>query len=107
MVINIYYLMNGFIKLLIHSDIEIVAKVFLGILGFSGMAVYLSGIAYLVLRKNKEGTHLLALTAPESQQMTNEQVNGSIYSLQREDIVNMQLPQRSSPADLDWKNICQ
>ncbi|KEH39635.1 NRAMP metal ion transporter 6 [Medicago truncatula] len=101
MVINIYYLMNGFIKLLIHSDIEIVAKVFLGILGFSGMAVYLAGIAYLVLRKNKEGTHLLALTAPESQQMTNEQVNGSIYSLQREDIVNMQLPQRSSPADLD------
>ncbi|PNX83436.1 metal transporter Nramp6-like protein [Trifolium pratense] len=101
MVINIYYLMNGFIKLLLHSDIEIVAKVFLGILGFSGMAVYLAGIAYLVLRKNKEGTHLLALTAPENQQMANEQVNGSIYCLPREDIVNMQLPQRSSPADLD------
>ncbi|XP_004486618.1 metal transporter Nramp1 isoform X2 [Cicer arietinum] len=101
MVINIYYLMTGFIKLLLHSDIEMVAKVFLGILGFSGMALYLAGIGYLVLRKNKEGAHLLALTAPESQQMANQQVNGSIYSLPREDIVNMQLPQRSSPADLD------
>lgn len=54
--------MNGFIKLLLHNDIEIVAKVLLGILGFSGKAAYLVGIAYLVLHKNKEGAHLLALT---------------------------------------------
>lgn len=101
MAINIYYLITGFIKLLLHSHMKIVAKVFLGMLGFSGIAVYLAGIAYLVLRKNKESTHLLALTAPESQQMTNEQGNGSIYSLPREDIVSMQLPQRSGPADLD------
>lgn len=93
--------MTGFIKLLLHSHLRIVAKVFLGLLGFSGMAVYLAGIVYLVLRKNKEATHLLALTAPESQQMANGQANGSIYSLPREDIVNMQLPQRSSPTELD------
>ncbi|KAJ1428498.1 NRAMP family [Sesbania bispinosa] len=101
MAINIYYLITGFIKLLLRSHFEVVAKVFLGILGFSGMAIYLAGIAYLVLRKNKEATHLLALTAPESQQMENGQGNGSIYCLPREDIVSMQLPQRSSPADLD------
>lgn len=35
MIINIYYLITGFIKLLLHSDIEIMAKVFLGMLGFS------------------------------------------------------------------------
>ncbi|KAK7325294.1 hypothetical protein VNO77_29454 [Canavalia gladiata] len=101
MTINIYYLITRFIKLLLRGHIKIVAKVFLGILGFSGMAVYLAGITYLVLRKNKEATHLLALTAPENQQMANEQGNGSIYCLPREDIVSMQLPQRSSPADLD------
>ncbi|XP_020232275.1 metal transporter Nramp6 isoform X1 [Cajanus cajan] len=101
MAINIYYLITGFIKLLLHSHLKVVVKVFLGMLGFSGMAIYLTGITYLVLRKNKEATHLLALTAPENQQMTNEQGNGSIYCLPREDIVSMQLPQRSSPADLD------
>ena len=67
------------------------------------MAVYLAGIAYLVLRKNKKATNLLALTAPESQQISNEQGNNvPIYCLPREDIVSMQLPQRSSPVDLDW-----
>ncbi|KAH1207290.1 Metal transporter Nramp6 [Glycine max] len=101
MAINIYYLITGFIKLLLHSHLKIVAKVFLGILGFSGMAMYLAGTTYLVLRKNKEATHLLALTAPENQQMTNELGNGSIYSLPREDIVSMQLPQRSTPAPAD------
>ncbi|KAF7814499.1 Metal transporter Nramp6 [Senna tora] len=100
MAINIYYLVTGFIKLLLHSDIKMVGKVFLGILGFSGIAVYLAAIAYLVFRKNRESTHLLALTTPESRQMENEQCNESMYSLPREDIVNMQLPQRSNPANL-------
>ncbi|XP_027916182.1 metal transporter Nramp6-like [Vigna unguiculata] len=102
MAINIYYIITGFIKLLIHSHIKIVGKVFLGMIGFSGMAIYLAGVTYLVLRKNTEATHLLALTAPENQHMTNEHGNGPIYSLPREDIVSMQLPQRSTPAaDLD------
>ncbi|EXB50420.1 Metal transporter Nramp6 [Morus notabilis] len=100
MAINIYYLMTGFIKLLLH--LQIVAAVFLGIFGFSGMAVYLAGIAYLVFRKNKEATHLLAFTMPESRQMTaNEQSNASMYCLPREDIVSMQLPQRRSTVDVD------
>ncbi|GFZ17243.1 NRAMP metal ion transporter 6 [Actinidia rufa] len=63
--INIYFLATSFIKLLLQSHLKVVATVFCGILGFSGMLVYLAAIAYLVLRKNKEATHLLALTAPE------------------------------------------
>lgn len=105
MVINIYYLMSGFIKLLLHSKLGIVARVFLGIFGFSGMAVYLAGIAYLVFRKNKESTHLIALTTAESREMgsesNNNTNNGSMYCVPREDIVSMQLPQkRSTPEDI-------
>ncbi|KAK4267637.1 hypothetical protein QN277_024390 [Acacia crassicarpa] len=98
MVINIFYLLTGFVKLLLHSDLKMVGKVFVGMLGFSGIAVYLAGIAYLVFRKNKKTTHLLSLTTPENRQMENEQGNGSMYCLQREDIVSMQLPQRSNLA---------
>lgn len=92
MVINIYYLATSFIKFLLHGPLEVVGAVFLGIFGFSGMIVYLAGIAYLVLRKNREATHLLALTTPESR-MANEPQNADLYSLPREDIVSMQLPQ--------------
>ncbi|XP_061360354.1 metal transporter Nramp1-like isoform X2 [Gastrolobium bilobum] len=99
MAINIYYLLDSFVNLLLHSHLKFVAKVFLGIIGFSGVAVYLAGIVYLVFRKNRKATHLLSLTTPEEdQQMANEQGNGSMYCLPREDIVSMQLPQRSSPA---------
>lgn len=102
MAINVYYLINGFIKLLLHSHFKVLAVVFLGILGFSGMGLYLAGIAYLVFRKNKEATHLLALTTPESRQLANEQQgNASMYCLAREDIVSMQLPQRRSTEDFD------
>ncbi|KAI4329394.1 hypothetical protein L6164_021662 [Bauhinia variegata] len=98
MAINIYYLLTKFIKLLLHSHMEMVGKVFVGMLGFSGVALCLAGIAYLVIHKNREATNLLALTTPESRQMTNEQGNESIYCLPREDIVSMQLPQRSNPS---------
>ncbi|XP_008228792.1 PREDICTED: metal transporter Nramp6-like [Prunus mume] len=102
MAINVYYLISGFIKLLLHSHFKVLAVVFLGILGFSGMGLYLAGIAYLVFRKNKEATHLLALTTPESRQLANEQQgNASMYCLAREDIVSMQLPQRRSTEDFD------
>ncbi|KAF2321492.1 hypothetical protein GH714_000111 [Hevea brasiliensis] len=47
------------------------------------------------------GTHLLALTAPESQQMANESRDTSMHNLPREDIVNMQLPQRRSTEEVD------
>ncbi|KAI3437187.1 Non-specific serine/threonine protein kinase [Psidium guajava] len=98
--INVYYLVTGFIKLLLNSHLKLGAKVFCGILGFSGMALYLTGIIYLVLRKNKEASHLLALTIAESRQSDNGQGDASMHSLPREDIVSMQLPQRT-PADLD------
>ncbi|KAK7262001.1 hypothetical protein RIF29_28329 [Crotalaria pallida] len=100
MAINIYFLVYGFYEVLLNF--KVVARVFLGILGFSGIAAYLAGIAYLVLRKNKEATHLLSLAEPENHQMANEHDNASIYSLPREDIVSMQLPQRTTPVvDLD------
>lgn len=90
--INIYFLVDHLIELLIHSQLKLVGKVFCGVLGFSGTLVYLAGIGYLVLRKNKESSHLLALTTPESRQ--SEAGNASlVYSLPREDIVSMQLPQ--------------
>lgn len=96
--INVYYLVTGFIKLLLNSPMKLGAKVVCGILGFSGMAVYLAGITYLVLRKNKEASHLLALTTAESQQSENGQGDASMC--RREDIVSMQLPERT-PVDLD------
>lgn len=92
--INIYYLGTKFVKLLLKSHLEVVGKVFCGILGFSGMLIYLGAIAYLVLRRNKESTHLIALTTPESRQMTSN-------TLPREDIVSMQLPRRVSNVDVD------
>ncbi|KAK7294015.1 hypothetical protein RJT34_16898 [Clitoria ternatea] len=99
--INIYYLLTSFVKWLLHSHLKIVAKVFIGIFGLSGVAVYMAGIGYLVFRKNKKCTQLLALDTLENQQMTNEQGNISMYSLPREDIVSMQLPQRSRPAEFE------
>ncbi|KAG6669586.1 metal transporter Nramp6 isoform X1 [Carya illinoinensis] len=102
MAINIYFILTGFIKLLFHNQMKLAAAVFLGIFGFSGMTIYLAGIAYLVFRSNKKATHLLALMTPESGQTSNETGNGSImYSLPREDIVSMQLPQRRDAEGLD------
>ncbi|KFK42462.1 hypothetical protein AALP_AA2G260000 [Arabis alpina] len=79
--INIYFIVSSFIKLLFHSHMKLLAVVFSGIFGFSGIAIYLASIAYLVFRKNKEPTHLLA--------SRNSQIE---ETLPREDIVNMQLP---------------
>ncbi|XP_031381798.1 metal transporter Nramp6-like isoform X1 [Punica granatum] len=101
--INIYYLVSGYIGLLLHSHLKLGLKIFCGILGFSCMALYISGIAYLVLRKNKEVSHLLALTTPGTHEIASESGNNNISSmfcLPREDIASMQLPQRN-PGDLD------
>ncbi|KAF3587828.1 hypothetical protein F2Q69_00026823 [Brassica cretica] len=77
--INIYYLVSSFIKLILHGHMKLVAVVFLGILGFSGIVIYLAAIGYLVLRKNRESsTHCL----PSSNSQTAE-------TLPREDTVNM------------------
>ncbi|KAL7162149.1 hypothetical protein ACSBR2_042597 [Camellia fascicularis] len=95
--INIYYIATSFVKLLLQSHLKVVGMVFCGVFGFSGMLVYLVAIAYLVFHKNREVTHLLALTAPKSQQMA----NGGDDGLPREDIVSMQLPQRRTNVDVD------
>lgn len=99
--INIYFLANHLIELLVHSKLKLVGKVFCGILGFSGMLVYLAGIAYLVFRKNRGDSHLMVLTTPESRQMASNSDNATLYGLPREDIVSMQLPQRRAGVDFD------
>lgn len=99
--INIYYLAEKLVTTLRHSHLKVVGTVFCGILGFSGMSVYLAGIVFLIVRKTKKGDHLLALTRSESMQTANESGNASVPSLPREDIVSMQLPQRRTTSDVD------
>ena len=101
MAINIYYLSSGFIDFLLHSNLKLVAAVFIVIVGFSGMLLYMGGIGYLVFRKNKKAMHLLALTTAENGELVNDAGNASVYSLPREDIVSMQLPQRRVTADVN------
>lgn len=101
MIINVYYLATSFIKFLFGGHLKLVEAIFLGIFGFSALGVYLAGVAYLVFRKNKEATHLLALTTHENQHTANERANGSVYSLPREDIASMQLPPRRETVDID------
>ena len=72
MAINIYYLMGRFIDVLLHNDLHLAAVVLIGVLGFSGVALYLAGIAYLVLKKTKKISHLLAVTTVESRRLSNE-----------------------------------
>lgn len=88
--INIYYLAEKLVTSLRHNDMSVVGIVFCGLLGFSAMLVYLASIAYLVIRKNRKGSHLIALS---------ERPEGNA-SLPREDIVSMQLPQSRTSNDL-------
>ena len=96
MAINVYFLSSSFIKLILHNNLKTVQKVFAGIFGFSGLLLYLASIAYLVIRKNKERGQLLALTRSGTEQMNDES-----NSLPRDDIVSMQLPQRSANINAD------
>lgn len=91
--INMYYLSSGFINLLIHRGLRLPVIVVCGILGFSAMVVYLVAIAYLVFRKNKEASLLIALTASER--------NSEANIVPREDIASMQLPQLHPQVDVD------
>ncbi|KAJ6802098.1 metal transporter Nramp3-like isoform X1 [Iris pallida] len=101
MAINTYYLASGFIKLLIHSRLPTVSKVFAGIFGFSGMLVYLLAILYLALRKNKKVTKPL-FPGDTELGVSSSVTNNSMYNLPREDITSMQLPRDSAAArDLD------
>lgn len=73
-----------------HSNLSVAGIVLCGLLGFSAMLVYLASIAYLVIRKNKEGSHLIALSEGREEN----------HTLPREDIVSMQLPQTRTNDDL-------
>ncbi|EYU24597.1 hypothetical protein ABFS82_04G111100 [Erythranthe guttata] len=96
MAINIYYLAETLVTSLRESHLKIVGIVFLGFLGVLAMLIYLASIAYLVIRKNKDGSHLIALTASDNRDVVNG--HGG-ESLPREDIVNMQLPQTRNNND--------
>nr|WNH25159.1 natural resistance-associated macrophage protein 1 [Fagopyrum tataricum] len=97
MIINIFFITSSFIKLLIHNNLKTEMKVFSGILGFSGMLVYLAAIGYLIIRKNKEHSHLLSLTRSDNSHQVNEEPD----SLPRDDITSMQLPRMRANADVD------
>ncbi|KAL6570279.1 Metal transporter nramp1 [Orobanche minor] len=90
--INVYYLAEKLVTSLRHSHLNIVSIMFCGLLGFLAMLIYLASITYLVVRKNKEGSHLIALTAFESSGVADNVGN-------REDIASMQLPQRRISGD--------
>lgn len=99
MAINTYYIVSGFINLLIKSKMVMALKVFAGIIGFSGMLVYVAAILYLVIRKNRKVTQPSLpkdTEIGEAPNNTNTDANNSIYNLPREDILSMQLPQSRS-----------
>lgn len=92
--INIYYLAEKLVTSLRHSKLSIVGIVFCGLLGLLAMLVYLASVAYLVIRKNQEGSHLIALSDRQEENVT----------LPRQDIANMQLPQTRTSDHL-WTKI--
>lgn len=90
-VINTYYLVTGFVNLLSHSGLQTACIVFAGVFGFSAMLIYIAAILYLVFRRNRNS----------NQPLLQDDANSSLYDLPREDIANMQLPQKRSTQDLD------
>eukprot|EP00253_Pinus_taeda_P001329 PITA_01329 len=56
--INIYYLSTEFGKWLIHNSLPKVASVFIGLLVFPLMVLYLAGILYLAIRRDKKVTYI-------------------------------------------------
>ncbi|KAG1331849.1 Metal transporter Nramp3 [Cocos nucifera] len=102
--INSYYLVTGFIKLLLHGGLKTVSIVFAGMVGFSGMLVYAAAILYLVVRKNSKSAQPLWVDEAELGQNCNNsgiEINNSMYASPREDITSMQLPQTKSTLDID------
>ncbi|CAA7408931.1 unnamed protein product [Spirodela intermedia] len=97
MSINVYYIVTSFIKVLLSSGLRIVAVVFAGIFGFSGMLIYIAAIGYLVIRKNKNVIKPLLIDGVEVGRRSS---GTDAATLPREDIVSMQLPGgRPRPAD--------
>ncbi|KAJ3708381.1 hypothetical protein LUZ61_012086 [Rhynchospora tenuis] len=99
MMINTYFLASSFMKLLIHSGLNTVTKVFAGIFGFLGLLIYVVAVLYLSFRKNRKSTQPLLqqssdaeLASVPSSDLPAEATNGTLYHLPREDITSMQLP---------------
>uniref|UniRef100_A0A0E0LEM4 Metal transporter n=1 Tax=Oryza punctata TaxID=4537 RepID=A0A0E0LEM4_ORYPU len=103
-VINTYFLITSFIKLLLHNGLSTVSQVFSGIFGFLGMLIYMAAILYLVFRKNRKAT-LPLLEGDSTVRIaggdTATEGEGSLGHLPREDISSMQLPQQRTTSDLD------
>ncbi|OEL26969.1 Metal transporter Nramp3 [Dichanthelium oligosanthes] len=102
-VINTYFLITSFVKLLLHSGLSTVSQVFSGIFGFLGMLIYIAAILYLVFRKNRKSTQPLLESDPEiavSDLSIGAEAEGSLGHLPREDISSMQLPQQRAATDL-------
>lgn len=106
MIINTYYLASSFTKLLIHSGLNTVTKVFAGIFGFLGLLIYIVAVLYLTFRKNHKSMQPLLqqstdaeLASVGSSDLPAEATNGTLYHLPREDITSMQLPDRRPDRD--------
>ncbi|RLM54850.1 metal transporter Nramp3 isoform X2 [Panicum miliaceum] len=103
-IINTYFLITSFVKLLLHSGLSTVSQVFSGIFGFLGMLIYIAAFLYLVFRKNRKSTQPLLDSDPElsvADGSTGAGAEGSLGHLPREDISSMQLPQQRAATDLD------
>jgi natural resistance-associated macrophage protein 2 len=99
MIINTYFLISSFTKLLIHSEQNTVTKVFAGIFGFLGLLIYVVAVLYLTLRKNRKSMQPLLQQSTDAElasvgnpDLPAEAANGTLYHLPREDITSMQLP---------------
>lgn len=98
MAINIYFLISSFLDILLHGGMKIIVSVFTGIIGFSAMLIYISGIGYLVFRKSTKIIQPLLSEDSEFGRRT-ERCDDDDTNLPRQDIVNLQLPKRSSSAE--------
>ncbi|KAM3214011.1 hypothetical protein ACQJBY_066436 [Aegilops geniculata] len=101
MVINIYFLITSFVRLLLHSGLSTVSQVFSGIFGFLGMLIYIAAILYLVFRKNRKCTLPLLESDAKLGDAGRAEGEGSLGHLPREDISSMQLPHQRAASDLD------
>ncbi|GKU87743.1 hypothetical protein SLEP1_g2087 [Rubroshorea leprosula] len=88
--INVYYLSTGFVGWLIHSNLHMVGKVFMGILVFPFMVIYILAVIYLTFRKDKAVTY--------EEPMKPDQIESGIDEMDRavphrEDLAQIPLPQ--------------
>ena len=56
--INIYYLSTAFVGWLVHNNLPKIGNVFIGIVVFPLMAIYISSVIYLMLRKDRVVTYI-------------------------------------------------